>query len=76
MSDEPKKRSRGGWIGWAAFLLLVLYPLSYGPCIWFRESNPLSFETMVAIYFPLGWVADHCKPIGRVFDWYARLYGP
>jgi hypothetical protein len=52
MSDEPKRRRRP-WIGWALIGLLVLYPLSFGPAIRFRGSNPLSFETMVTIVFGL-----------------------
>jgi hypothetical protein len=75
MSDEPKKWPLR-WIGWALIAALVLYPLSIGPSIWFREYNPLSFEVTCAIYLPLAWAADHCEPLGRAFHWYAHLYEP
>jgi hypothetical protein len=75
MSDEPKKRSRG-WIGWALLAMFVLYPLSFGALVRFREYNPLSLKTTCAIYAPLDWAADHCEPFERGLEWYARLCEP
>ncbi|HEV3301234.1 MAG TPA: hypothetical protein VG055_16405 [Planctomycetaceae bacterium] len=73
MSDEPRKRSRA-WIGWTALTLFVLYPLSFGPVVRFREYNPVSFETMASIYLPLELATRKCEPLRRALDWYIKLW--
>ena len=62
MSDEPKKRSRA-WIGWAAFLLFVLYPLSIGPAAWFDDridhaEAAWTSRIFEQVYWPLCCTAD------------------
>lgn len=53
---------------------LVVYPLSYGPAVRFREYNPLSITNMCRFYAPIDWAWDHCNPFARVMTWYTNLY--
>jgi hypothetical protein len=77
MSDEPKKRSRGLWIWWAIIVLLLAYPLSYGPA--FRlaldsRDSGTKVLTLSTVYAPIGWVCTRSKPARAATLWYLGLW--
>ncbi|HET6328531.1 MAG TPA: hypothetical protein VFG04_27860 [Planctomycetaceae bacterium] len=69
MSDEPRKWSRKGTL-WAAIAVLVLaYPLSAGPILWYMDAR------FYSLYEPLFWMAEHSRIFGTAFFWYMSLWG-
>ncbi len=77
MSDEPKKRSRG-WIGCAAIVMLLLaYPLSTGPALWWASAKgPRSerWDTLNLVYAPLDWVGKRCDWFDKAMTWYGKKF--
>jgi hypothetical protein len=69
MSDEPKKRSRA-WIGWAAFVLLVLYPLSVGPALKWTSDDLSTWRIIAPVYDPLFRLGERFDCIGDALNWY------
>jgi hypothetical protein len=65
--DTGIRTSRSGGVGWyVAIVLLVLYPLSMGPCVFFLERFGLGYSpavksVFVAVYAPVIWL---CKTMG------------
>jgi hypothetical protein len=77
MSDEPKKRSRA-WIGWAAVVLFLLYPLSIGPAIWLvGEAFPERAQTWENVYAPIFWGCNYSDTLSDLLNsyivWWANL---
>jgi hypothetical protein len=79
MSDEPKKQARP-WIVWALILLVLLgYPLSYGPAyrLHFYSRDPKAHVRIVGtVYAPIGWLCTRSKPARAVTIWYLGLWIP
>jgi hypothetical protein len=80
MSDEPKKRS-GTWVGWGLIaLLLVLYPLGFGPAFqWELHAKTPADEKrrsgiVDAVCAPLNWLGDHCAPLDNALGWYLAKF--
>ncbi|HET6323109.1 MAG TPA: hypothetical protein VFG04_00300 [Planctomycetaceae bacterium] len=71
MSDRPKNRSRV-WIGWAALVILILYPLSVGPVCWLIVVT--GADWLGVVYWPLDWAANACQPVEQLLTWYQRLW--
>lgn len=58
MSEEPKKPTAGFWITVALVVLLVGYPLSFGPaCWWFSPETMPGISVAPIAYWPFGWAA-------------------
>jgi len=76
MSEE--KRKTRAWIGWAALallVLLVLYPLSAGPAIWFSGRGYLLTSDAGGIYIPFQWAYRHApQRVRTATDSYLRLW--
>jgi hypothetical protein len=76
MSNEPKKRSRAFWLGWAAVVVFVLYPLSVFPaCLvgaWSVELGIFRSETVAVgidtLYAPVAWVTDRVPALRRAAE--------
>ncbi len=76
MSDEARKRSRA-WVGWAAVLAVVLYPLATGPvdCLYGRCGNYPTFQASVrAIYRPLSFLCQRSTKTNAMLGWYLGLW--
>jgi hypothetical protein len=53
--------------------LPVLYVLSIGPAnVLLDGNNPPQWVR--AFYYPLGLLAEHCKPFGDALGWYVELW--
>ncbi len=73
MSDEPKKHS-WGWIGWALFAFLVLYPLSAGPVTLLFQRAHINDRWLAIPYGPIKWAMDNNDTFKRVFLDYLNLW--
>ena len=63
----------------AAFILLVVYPLSLGPLLWLHNKGvitPAVAECIGAFYLPLAFACETVPmPIGIAIEWYLALWG-
>jgi hypothetical protein len=80
-------RKKPGVAFWAtvAAIVLVLYPLSYGPACWginvmakrrwLRPDTDWIRQAIFVVYFPVRRLhSDGPEPIERAIDWYAHLW--
>jgi hypothetical protein len=77
MSNEPKKRLRA-WNLWGIILVILLaYPLSFGPAYRFAQDShdpDTQMRTISTIYAPIGWLCMRSKPTKAVLFWYLGLW--
>jgi len=75
MSEREKESGIGGWIimGVIAFLVPLLYILSFGPVLGLQWRGYLSAEFLV-IYAPLQWASECCQPIADGLTYYKNLF--
>jgi hypothetical protein len=75
MSDEPKKRRSWPRIGWALVALLLAYPLSIGPVVWFHAALGLPHNRFYpGLYRPVFWLAFQSETSNTVLYEYINLY--
>lgn len=58
-------------------LLLLAYPLSYGPAVklYYSKFFPFAARTIIeAAYYPLIFLMGKSEPFEQVMDWYIRLW--
>jgi hypothetical protein len=79
MTTDRQKPSVAFWASVALVVLLVRYPLSFGPaCWWFTRTTHDSGFGMTCtqhyaprFYWPIGWLATHGPtPVANAFNWY------
>jgi hypothetical protein len=78
----PRKHpSAALWLTVALVVVLVAYPLSFGPACWWFSSEISTFDAKPPVrrapraYFPIGWLAQHGpQPVGDAIFWYATFY--
>lgn len=62
----------------AVLILAVLlgYPLSFGPAVWWMSRHPGSprEHQIIVFYTPLFWAADHSDTFADAFSWYDRQW--
>ncbi len=63
----------------AAFILLVIYPMSAGPFVWLHRNGIIpaaAVEYLEVVYLPLGFLCESVPvPIASAFEWYLALWG-
>lgn len=64
MSEERKKRGVAFWATVALVVVLVGYPLSYGPIVYFAGNNSDSIPEWAGVilewyFLPLEWMKNH-----------------
>jgi hypothetical protein len=80
MTDH-KKPGMAFWATVAMVVVLIGYPLSFGPaCWWFTKPLEVPIASYVTvrqtpvIYQPIGWLAQFVPDsFGRVINWYATV---
>jgi hypothetical protein len=75
---SPKKPGVGFWATMGVAVVLVLYPLSFGPaCWWFarKAENPFGkniYKHAPRMYWPIGWLAKYSpRPLDDAIFWIA-----
>jgi hypothetical protein len=79
--NPPKEPTAGFWITVALVVVVVGYPLSFGPACWWllepdQQENDWQTSTRApTIYEPIGWL-HHRTPswLSDAFDAYITLY--
>lgn len=57
----------------AAVLVLLLYPLSFGPACWLADRQLISTELLHRAYYPVfQWAMNEPRTVGRAAMWYAE----
>jgi hypothetical protein len=77
MTDR-KKPGVAFWATVTLFVVLVGYPLSFGPACWWFSDSELDGGVVVNIasngYWPIGWLAQNCpESLSEAINWYATL---
>jgi hypothetical protein len=82
VTSDRRKPSAGFWITVTLVVVLVAYPLSYGPVVW-CESQPRIMDSVpgwildsvITVYSPLYFAAQDGPAIIRTpLRWYLRLW--
>jgi hypothetical protein len=77
MNEERKKPGVAFWATVVVVVVLVAYPLSFGPACWLTSRTRVGVRLIPAVYRPLIWasLADGrgATPIGAVLVWYTEL---
>ena len=77
MADDPKSKRRSPFGPvFAVVVLLVLYPLSYGPAWWLIMNGYISASVFSAVYTPIYWLAENWEWFGDLLRWYIALWVP
>jgi hypothetical protein len=80
MTGDQQPNPRKSWLApcvVATVILLVLYVLSIGPQRWLYKRGYLGQNpepAILAFYWPLRVVADHCEPIRTALVWYGSFW--
>jgi hypothetical protein len=79
MADAQNKRP--GVAFWATIMMLVLlvgYPLSFGPACWMTSQLNAGASAIPVAYRPLTWVMSPVANtvVNRVTTWYAKIGAP
>ena len=72
--DRPRKFGGGCVISIAVIMLAVIYVLSVGPAIWFRDHDFISQDTILVVYAPIGWLYDKVPFAAQLLEAYAGLW--
>ena len=77
MSDR-KKPGVAFWATVAVVVVLVGYPLSFGPACWVTSRMNIGASAIPVLYRPLTWAMspDADTTINRVSTWYAKIGAP
>jgi hypothetical protein len=81
MTIDRKKPGVAFWASVVVVVLLVAYPLSFGPaCWWFATpgsqlpSSDPEMNHAPRLYWPIGWLAQHGpERVADAIFWYAKL---
>jgi hypothetical protein len=72
MGTDRKKPGVAFWATVVVVVLLVAYPLSFGPACWIARRGGMKFKTAARIYKPViqaaGLLPDSTK---QLVDWYS-----
>ena len=71
---EPKGHGSHILLLWSS-AFLVVYVLGVGPAALLEQKVPSSSNVVDAVYAPVGFLWDHCEPLGRAGMWYLKLWG-
>jgi hypothetical protein len=77
MSDD-RKPGLMFWTSVMALVLLVAYPLSFGPACWITSRLNAGASAIPIVYRPLTWVMSPGANtmVNRVTTWYAKIGAP
>ena len=72
---DRNKPTAGFWITVALVMVLLGYPLSFGPACWVSSHLNAGTRAVAAVYRPITWGLndDHKGKLDGIIRWYARL---
>jgi hypothetical protein len=74
MGDDRKKPGVAFWATVGLVVVLVGYPLSFGPACWINQRKGIGGPAIATVYRPIAWVYAHAgEPIRRFIGWYASF---
>jgi len=65
MSEDRKTTGAGFWITVVVVVMLVAYPLSFGPACWLLASDILSYHQVECIFRPLVYMTFNGPEIAQ-----------
>jgi hypothetical protein len=68
-----KKPTAGLWLAVALVVMLVAYPLSFGPACWISSRTNTAASAIPIAYRPIVWCMAHNRGLGKVVNWYSEL---
>ncbi len=74
MTSDRKKPGMSFWATVAVVVVLLAYPLSFGPACWITSRTNVGATAIPVLYRPLTWAmsAESNTTINRVSMWYAK----
>lgn len=79
MDENRKNPSLLVWgIAFLLVLVLVIYPLSVGPCEWLGAHDLIPeyvAPVLQFLYWPLAWIYENSpEPVRKAMEWYLHLW--
>jgi hypothetical protein len=71
-------RKKPGVAFWATAVLVVvlLYPISFGPACWLTARGYVRESTVNSFYWPVLWSAAQATPLENAVVWWGSLWVP
>ena len=74
MTPDRKKPAAGFWITVALVVVLVGYPISFGPACWLTYHDCIGIETLQLTHAPILWIYWHDHSfVSEVIYWYSAV---
>jgi len=75
MNSDRKKPGVALWATVVAVVVLVAYPVSFGPACWIVSRRPgaVNHRWLPDIYWPIGWWANRSTLAEKATSGFARL---
>jgi hypothetical protein len=75
MKHDDKRSRAAFWATVAMVVLLVAYPLSFGPACWIVSRRPgaVNFRWLPDSYWPIGWCAKRSDPVRNAIWRFGQL---
>jgi hypothetical protein len=72
---NERKPTAGFWIAAALVVMLVGYPLSFGPVCWIVSRIDSCSSTVLCLYRPLDWLAlESPSSVGKLLASFGQLW--
>jgi hypothetical protein len=73
MSDKQKTSGMAFWATVVLVVVLLAYPLSFGPACWMTSRMAGPTRMLPIVYRPILWVMGSCPHMSQIFCDYARF---
>lgn len=71
----PRKPTAGFWIVVVMIVLLVGYPLSFGPACWIGWRSQFGRKAVIVLYTPILWLGESNGSVRSIIERYATVFG-
>jgi len=78
MTSDLKKPGAAFWTTVVVVVVVLAYPLSFGPACWITSRCDVGASAIPILYRPLTWALspEYDSPMNRVCTWYAKVGAP
>jgi hypothetical protein len=70
VTSDRKKPTTGVWIAVALVMVLLAYPLSFGPAVWLTARRYCRTSTVESLYRPVLWSAAQGPSLENAVVWW------